>query len=217
MKTNPENPVLYSEVKLNPSLSSALEHLQGPSQSLRQEALKLSVDSRKPRLISAMKDLSECEVLEMRFATSIQTVNSTTLSGPFLHARDETSPGNSLLFPTAVSLSEAENTYEQIPFTEPRYTNEYYTVDKISNYSMCTTNTFDHISTRTSKEVTSREINKKVTHASTAHDSPYEAVSRDFTKLAVRKQNIAKVCLFFIFAVLNRIMYYASNNEIIYT
>ncbi|XP_075715540.1 uncharacterized protein LOC142750423 [Rhinoderma darwinii] len=188
VKENPQN-VLYSEVRLDHSLPSALGHLQGSSQSLSQDALK---DSRKPRLISSLNEHSECEVLEMRFATSIQTVNSKTLSGPFLHARAD-NPSSSFLFPTVVSHSEAEDTYEQIPFIDPCYTNEYHMVDKISNYSMCTTNTFDQISTRTSKEVTSREINKKVAHASTAQDNPYETVSRDFTKLAVRKQNVAKV------------------------
>ncbi|KAM4038468.1 uncharacterized protein ACNLHF_016811 [Anomaloglossus baeobatrachus] len=186
VKTNPQN-VLYSEVRLDHSLPSALAHLQGSSQFLNQEGLKLSAESRKPRLISSLNELSECEVLEMRFATSIQTVNSKT---SFLHARPE-SPDSSFLLPTAMSNCDDEETYAQIPFRDPHYTNEYHTVDKMSNFSMCTTNTFDHISTRTSKEMTSREINKKV--ASPAQDNAYETISRDISKLAVRKQNAAKV------------------------
>ncbi|KAM3927510.1 uncharacterized protein RB166_010173 [Leptodactylus fuscus] len=185
VKASPQN-VLYSEVKLDHSLPSALGHLQSSPMALGQEA------HRKPRLISSLNELSGCEVLEMRFATSIQTVNSKTLSGPFLHAGAE-SPGGSFLFPAPVSQSEVEDTYAQIPFREPHCTNEYHTVDQISNYSVCTTNTYDHVSTRTSKEVTSRETNKKVAITSTAQDNTYETVAKDFTKLAVRKQNVAKV------------------------
>ncbi|XP_073508793.1 uncharacterized protein [Phyllobates terribilis] len=188
VKTNPQN-VLYSEVKLDHSLPSALAHLHGSPQSLNQEALKLSADRRKPKLISSLNELTECEIMEMRFATSIQTVNSKT---SFLHARPD-SPDSSFLFPTAMSNCEAEETYAQIPFRDPHYTNEYHAMDKISNFSMSTTNTFDHVSTRTSKEITSREINKKVANASTAQDNAYETISRDITKLAVRKQNAAKV------------------------
>ncbi|KAG8576390.1 hypothetical protein GDO81_009841 [Engystomops pustulosus] len=177
MNTNPQN-VLYSEVKLDQSLPSALGHLQA----------SLQGPNRKPRVISSSNELSECEVLEMRFATSIQTVNTKT----FLHAGAECS-GNSLMFPTALSHSEVEDTYAQIPFREPHCANEYHTVDKISNYSMCTKNTYDHISTRTSKEVTSREINRKVAHATSAQDNTYEAISRDFTNLGLKKKNVAKV------------------------
>ncbi|XP_077120323.1 uncharacterized protein LOC143775722 [Ranitomeya variabilis] len=187
VKTNPQN-VLYSEVKLDHSVPSALAHLHGSPQALNQEALKLSADRRKPKLISS---LNECEVLEMRFATSIQTVNSKT---SFLHAGPE-SPDSSFLFPTALSNCEAEETYAEIPFRDPHYMNEYHAMDKISNFSMCTTNTFDHVSTRTSKEFTSREINKKVANASIAQDNAYEMISRDITQLAVRKQNAAKFSL----------------------
>ncbi|XP_044139308.1 SH2 domain-containing protein 7 [Bufo gargarizans] len=182
VKTNPQN-VLYSEVKFDNSLPSALGHLQGSSQ---------EVDTRKSKLMSSLNELSGCEILEMRFATSIQTANSKTLSGQFIHTGAE-SPGSSFLFPADISLSEGEDIYAQIPFRDPHYKNEYHTVDKISNYSMQATNTVDHISTRISKEVTSREINKKVTHVSTAQDNLYETISTDFTKLPVRKQNAAKV------------------------
>ncbi|CAJ0965648.1 unnamed protein product [Ranitomeya imitator] len=185
VKTNPQN-VLYSEVKLDHSVPSALAHLHGSPQALNQEALKLSADRRKPKLIS---NLNECEVLEMRFATSIQTVNSKT---SFLHAGPE-SPDSSFLFPTALSNCEADETYAEIPFRDPHYMNEYHAMDKIANFSMCTTNTFDHVSTRTSKEFTSREMNRKVANASIAQDNAYETISRDITQLAVRKQNAAKV------------------------
>ncbi|XP_056425278.1 SH2 domain-containing protein 7 [Hyla sarda] len=191
IKMNPQN-VVYSEVKTDHSVPSALGHLHGSSQSFGPEAVKLAMDPRNPSLISSLNELSECEVMEMRFATSIQTVNSKTMSGPFLHSRAEC-PSSSFLFQTAVSDPEAEDTYAEVPFGKPSYTNEYHTVDKISNYSMCTTNTFDHISTHTSKEVTSRGFHKKVAHASAAQDNLYETVSRDFTTLAVRKQNVAKV------------------------
>ncbi|XP_069812441.1 uncharacterized protein [Dendropsophus ebraccatus] len=190
-KMNPQN-VLYSEVKFDHGLPSALGHLQSTPQSLSQEALKLAAESGNPRLISGLKGLSGCEVLEMRFASSVQTVNSKTISGPFSHGRAEC-PGSSFLFPTAVSDPDAEDTYAQIPFGEHLYTNEYHTVDKISNYSMCTTNSYDQMSTWTSKEITSKEVNKKVAQANAAQDNQYETVSRDFTKLAVRKQNVAKV------------------------
>ncbi|XP_069618187.1 uncharacterized protein [Ranitomeya imitator] len=185
VKTNPQN-VLYSEVKLDHSVPSALAHLHVSPQALNQEALKLSADRRKPKLIS---NLNECEVLEMRFATSIQTVNSKT---SFLHAGPE-SPDSSFLFPTALSNCEADETYAEIPFRDPHYMNEYHAMDKIANFSMCTTNTFDHVSTRTSKEFTSREMNRKVANASIAQDNAYETISRDITQLAVRKQNAAKV------------------------
>ncbi|XP_073435280.1 uncharacterized protein [Dendrobates tinctorius] len=186
--TNPQN-VLYSEVKLDHSLPSALAHLHGSPQALNQEALRLSADRRKPKLISSLNELSECEVLEMRFATSVQTVNSKT---SFLQARPECAD-SSFLFPTAISNCEAEETYAQIPFRDPHYMNEYHAMDKMSNFSMCTTNTFDHVSTRTSKEITSREISKKVASASIAQDNAYETISRDITHPAVRKQNAAKV------------------------
>ncbi|XP_075062042.1 uncharacterized protein LOC142150747 [Mixophyes fleayi] len=180
--------VLYAEVKCLPS---ALGHLQSSSQSLNQEAIKLSLDTRTPRLLNSLKEHSECEVMEMRFATSIQTVNSKTLSGPFLCGTTEKS-GSPFLYANVPSHSDT-GVYEQIPFRVSQSTSEYQSLDQISNYSVCSTNTYDHTSTRTSKEVTSREINRKVALTNTAEDNAYETVTRDFVKQAGKKQNIAKV------------------------
>ncbi|XP_073475266.1 SH2 domain-containing protein 7 isoform X1 [Aquarana catesbeiana] len=178
--------VLYSEVKLD-SLPSALGHLQSSTQSLNQ----LSLDTRTPTLLSSLKSLSECEVLEMKFATSIQTVNSKTITAPLLRGRDE-NLDNSFLYSKITSEPEIEDAYEQIPFRSSRSESEYEAINQISNYSVCSTSTYDHVSTRTSKEITSREFNKKVAVTSFAQDGAYETVSRDVSKLAGRKQNIAK-------------------------
>lgn len=206
VKTNVPD-VLYSEVKLD-SLPSALGHLQSSTQSLNQ----LSLDTRMPTLLSSLKDLSECEVLEMKFATSIQTINSKTITAPLLRGRGE-NLDSSLLYSKITSEPEIEDTYEQIPFRGSRCESEYEAVNQISNYSVCSTSTYDHVSTRTSKEITSREFNKKVAVTSFAQDSAYETVSRDVSKLAGRKQNIAKVCLLLCVNVLKR---YKNTNISIY-
>ncbi|XP_068131904.1 uncharacterized protein [Hyperolius riggenbachi] len=177
--------ILYSEVKLDHNIPAALRHLKSSIHSAGKEGMKLPVDTRTPKLLSSLKDLSECEVVEMRFATAVQTVNSKTVTAPILRGRGEI-PGNAFVY-CNVTDPEVEETYEQIPFRGLHSTNNYETVDQTSSYSMSCM--YDHISTRTCKEVTSREVNKKVAVAS---DNDYEIVCRDVSKPAGRKPNVAK-------------------------
>lgn len=193
--------VLYSEVKMEHSLPSALGHLHGPptldsktpTLDTRMPTLDTrtpTLDTRTPTLLNSLKDLSQCEVLEMKFATSIQTVNSRTISSPVVWGRGG-NPDDSLLYSQVTLAPEADDTYEQLPFWGCRAESEYEVVNQISNYSVSSTH--DNVSTRTSKEVTSREFNKKMAVAGIAQDGSHQTRPREVGKPAGRKPNVAKV------------------------
>ncbi|KAM5172090.1 uncharacterized protein ACMZJ9_004946 [Mantella aurantiaca] len=175
--------VLYSEVRLDQNFPTALEHLHSSPQ--------VSPNPRTPNLLSSLKDLSECQVLEMKFATTIQTVNSKTIGAPVLRSRGEI-PDSPFLYSKITSGPQAEDIYQQLPFRGCREESEYEAVNQISNYSMSSTSSYDHVSTRTSKEITSREFNKKVAVTNFTQDSIYETPSREISRPAGRKQNITK-------------------------
>ncbi|XP_075432280.1 uncharacterized protein LOC142469205 [Ascaphus truei] len=193
--------LLYSEVDVEhrQSLPESLGHLKSVPQStsMSQEAMKLSLDtgSRTPRLVTNVKELSDYEVVEMKFATSFQcadgfkTLDNKLVDGPLLRERVGETCG--LHWHAKVSESDLPHLYEQIPFRGLRPMTEHHGLDQLSKISLSCTTTYDHISTVstcTANEITTGHLYEKIQLPNPLQENTYESVGRGILKAAGKKQ-----------------------------